>query len=324
MNKLRLLILGLLATLLTGCSLEDERDDCGVTFKFRYVLNSEDRFKKDVTSMRHFLFDGNDIYMGEYVDICGYTNELKIRGLKKGNYTLVTICNATERTRLSELTPGRSLLSEFTQGISSQQQNGCYTNGDQLFYNACPFSISETDPDTWICDLSNIHCHLHVLATWDYSPSFRNNDFTMRLSEVPASYSLATDSTRRILQQFDDPALRVSTGENHVQLFPLAPQTLAAHLVSVLPFNAELEAEFVTERYTNQWVPILQVFNGETAVTGRLNLDRAFTYFGWWPDNNPAQEYYIRLVIHRDGSVDMDRWARGRVNDWIDGGTITN
>lgn len=320
----RLLTYSLLVLLLTSCLPDDSDDCCGVTFRFRYVINSEDRFWKEVSSMRHFLFDGNDIYMGEYADYCDNTNELKITGLENGNYTLITIGNATERTRLSELIPGRTLLGDFTQGIGSQQQDGHYTNGDQLFYNTCPFSISDTAPDTWICDLSNIHCHLHILATWDYSPNFRDNNFTMRLTEVPASYSLATDSTRRILQQFDDPDLHVSTGSNLVQLFPVAPQALAAHLVSVLPFNAELEGEFVTERYTNQWVPVLQLFNGEAAVTGRLNLDRAFTYFGWYPDSNPAQDYYIKLVIHRDGSVNMDRWARGRVLDWIDGGTITN
>ena len=325
MKELRLLILGLLATLLTSCSLDDDRDDCSIKLHFRYIVNSEDRFSKEINSMRHFIFGEDSIFVKEFYNPCDISNTVRVIDLKKGKYKVVTIGNITGLTLLSELVPGRTKLKEFTQGIhaATTRTEEYHTNGDQLFYNVRDVEVSTDAPSEYICDMSNIHCHLHILATFEYTPKYADN-YNIRLFEVPASYSLSPDSTRRILLQYDDEQLLVPTADNHVLLFPIRPKELTTHMVDIIPYNYELEAEFITERYTDQWVPILQVFNGDTPITNKVNLDRAFTYFGWYPDRTPVQEYWIRLYMYRDGRVELDRWMRGRVAGWIDGGTITN
>lgn len=321
--KIRLLILGLLATLLTGCSLDDDRDECGIKIRFRYMVDNKDCFTRDVTTMRHFLFDSDSIYVREFISSCDYSEDLLIPDLEKGRYILITLGNMSDKTQLSELIPGQTKLREFSQGINSMQLGSFHSNGDELFYCSHEITVSANTPTYYLCDMSNIHCHLSVLATWDYTPSYHNN-FTMRLYDVPASYSISPDSMRLVIQEYQAVRKTKAVYEDAELLFPNEPQSLTDHVVSVLPYNFELEGEFVTQRYTNQYVPILQIFNGEEPITGRINLDRAFTYFGWYPDNTSVQEYAIKLTIHKDGSVDLNRWIRGSVADWVDGGIITN
>ncbi len=319
----RLLTYSLLVLLLTSCLPDDSDDCCGVTLHFRYMQNSEDRFVKDIKSMRHFLFDENGVFLREVFPTNGFSDRLLVRDLGKYNtkYKMITIGNMTEKTQISELVPGVTTLSGFSQQINTPVQNGYRGNGDQLFYNCCSFSWDENSPTEYICDLSNIHCHLYVWAYWDHTPRY-HGDYSLKITNIPASYSLSPDSTRRIRQQLDDPELWDSTPDNTVQLFPLKPTALTQHAIEVLPYNYELEGEFITERYTNEYVPVLRLFCNDEPITNYIDLERAFTYFRWYPDSDPAQEYWIKMEIHEDGSVDLNRWIKGEVADWIDGGTI--
>lgn len=328
-----LLITGLLlATLLTGCSLDDDRDDCSIKQHFRYYISGEDRLTHDVLSMRHFLFDADSIYLREVSDPCHCSDPvLKIDDLNYGTYTLITLGNLTGLTRLSELRPGVTHLTAFQQHLDSQwatradgdAADGGYANGDDLFYNATTFSVTDDAPDTYICDMSNIHCHLHVLVYWEQPPSYSGR-FTVQLTGVPSGYSLHPDSTRRILQQDDMAELTVPTAKNRVQLFPVEPLGLVSHVQQVRSYNYELEAHFTTQRYTADCIPVLQVFCNGEAVTGRIDLARAFAYLRWYPDQSVEQDYSVKMRINPDGSVDLNRWMQGRVSDWIDGGSIGN
>ena len=324
--NIRLLILGLLATLLTGCSLEDDRDECcGVTLHFRYMETGQDEFQSNIRSMRHFLFDSNGIFITEIL-VPQTTNKVLIQQIDNGQYTMITVANSTTvNTAFSELIPRESLLSDFQLYLADSEtrtsENGLYDNADELFYNATVFTVTESDRDFYFEDLSNVHCHLHVYLYWHKLPDYRGT-FTMKLFDVPADFSLSPDSMMRVKTLTDDDSLEPSLG-NSVQLVPVQMERLIDHQIEVMPYNFKLMGEFITHRWTNKSIPILQVFNGDDAVTRQIPLKEVFDNWNISPDSDPVQDYWLEIEVYPDGTSYVGKYMSGKVNGWIDGGKIT-
>ena len=327
--KIQLLVLGLLATLLTGCSLDDERDDCcGVTFHFRYQETGQDKFSDNIRSMRHFLFDADGLFLREIKEGDGdrIGKDLFAGNINNGLYTMVTVANSNlANTEMTHLQKGVNQLEDLylylIDGGSRTSVNGYYDNADELFYNARRFEVTETERDFYFMDLSNVHCHLHVYLHWNKLPNYQGN-FTMKLYDVPADFSLSPDSMMRVKTPTDDESLTPSIG-NSVQLVPQKMMSTVDHRIEVMPYNFTLMGEFITHRWTNEQIPVLQVFNGEKKVTARIILSEVLEAWNIKPDFDPVQDYWLDIEVYPDGTSRVGKYITGKVNDWIDGGTLT-
>ena len=327
--RIWLLIFGLLATLLTGCSLYDERDECcGVTFHFRYLETGQDVFYDHIRSMRHFLFDGDRMFLREITDTDGNRTDedLFAEDIKNGFYTMVSVANTTEaHTAITSLQSGVHRLEDFNlylmNGETRTRANGYYDNADELLYNARRFEVTETERDFYFMDFSNVHCHLHVHLYWHKLTDYRGN-FTMKLYGVPADFPLSPDSMMRVKTPTDDESLIPSKG-NSVQLVPKKMMGTVDHQIEVMPYNFKLMGEFITHRRTNEQIPVLQVFNGKKEVTRRIILSEVLKAWNIKPDSDPLQDYWLDIEVYPDGSSHVSRYVTGKVNDWIDGGTVT-
>lgn len=324
--SIRLLLLGLLATLLTGCSLEDDRDECcGVTLHFRYMETGQDVFFNNIRSMRHFLFDSDSIFVRE-VFVSQTTNKVQILQIDNGQYTMITIANTTTaNTALSELIPRVSHLSDFQLSLADSEtrtsENGYYDNADELFYNATVFTVTDSDRDFYFEDLSNVHCHLHVYLYWHKLPDYTGT-FTMKLYDVPADFSLSPDSMMRVKTVTDDDSMQ-PTSLNSVQLVPVSMDRFVEHHIEVMPYNFTLTGEFITHRWTNECIPVLQVYNGDKTVTRQIPLKEVFDNWKIYPDSDPVQDYWLEIEVYPDGTSYVSKHIKGKINGWIDGGKIT-
>lgn len=303
--KSRLLILGLLATLLTGCSLDDDRDECcyDAILYFHETVNGVDQFKRDISSLRHFVYDTNDNFYSEVESDSGDLQRLMLNGLPEGEYTVITIANASdEHTQIVE---GRT-IEELKVLMAGKQADDSYANADQLFWNMQKLRIVKNEQRTILCALSNIHCHLHVYVKWRSLPHYVGN-FTMRLYDVPADYLAGSYYTMT---------------RNSVYYFPVETKRLVEHSKEVSPYNFELDGELITHRWSDESIPALQIFNGSESVTGLIPLERAFSEWMWYPSRQPIQDYSIKVEIDDQGTAYVNRWTPGEILDWEDGGII--
>ena len=317
MKELRLLILGLLATLLTSCSLDDDRDECcGIRIHFDYFETGEDLFKQEIRFMRHFLFDGYGLFIKELSS--NYDQDIVLMDLEEGDYRLITIANSTDRTWLTDMQEKITTLEEFQLRINTLQQTRedddeteetdgetdvNYGNADQLCYGNVTFTVGDEISQQLTSVLSNIHCHLHVFVYWKKQLPY-GGQYTLKAYNVPSGYQLG------------------DTYDLADQVFPKETDTLVVHDKSEFPVNFELEFEIISMRYTNEVIPVLQLFHDDEPITRLVQLKRAFDWWGWYPSTTLVQDYWLQMEIDVDGTVRLNRWGRGRVLDWINGGTI--
>lgn len=306
--RFRLLIFGLLATLLTSCSLDDDRDECcyQVRLHFHETVDGVDMFPEDIKSMRHLLFDSE----GRFIDWIGSTQknsqDVDVSGLNNGSYTVITVANATDKTFFEDY-DYISTFRLYHQDQFTRTRDGEktieYANTDELYWRKVEFTIDGT-PQVIDCPLSNIHCHLHVRAEWKGVPQ-QSGLWTMRLYNVHTEYQAG--ETGLVIKD---------------RLFPVETERCGTHRIEADTFNFELDGEFITFRWTNDEQPMLQIWCDEEPVTPLMDLEKAFQEWGWYPDRAQIQEYWIELLIDYDGSVEMRASGKMNVGDWINGGII--
>ena len=303
--RFRLLIFGLMATLLIGCSLYDERDECcaQITFHFQEMISGSDCFNNDIYSLRHFLYDAEGQFLKEVYSDHDDMQNLRLNELQDGNYTLVTLANSSEEHTLIETATS---LDKMRVSLIGENEDGSFQSADQLYWNIQNFMVVKELQQYYKCDLSNIHCHLHVFVKWKYLPSYKGS-FVMKLTKVPADYhgGKAYIMTRNI-----------------DYYFPMETQRKVYHSIEVKPYNFELDGEFITHRWSDDNIPILQLFNNGEAITGKIYLEKPFKEWMWMPSKQPIQDYWIKLEIDSDGKTYVNRWIPGRILDWEDGGVI--
>lgn len=305
----RLWLTLLLATLLTSCALEDDREECceQAILYFHETIAGTDRFEQDIHSLRHFVFDDKGNYIQEIMSNPKNIREVSLSGFDYGRYTMITVANSSERTRFEGLDCLRSFMLCLSDAARSRQQTDdtAYGNADELYWNRTVFTV-DGENKTYYCPLSNLHCHLHVTASWKGVPRQRGL-WTMRLYDVSTGYELGSVGLR--IDEWEHPRQTGQFGD---------------HRAVCSVFNFELDASFVTCRWSNRHVPTLQIWCGDEPVTRPMDLEKAFAEWGWYPDRTLVQEYWLELLIGDDGSVEMRQGGQANVHDWIDGGTISN
>ena len=304
--------------LVEGCSpFYDDLSDCNeVTLEYRYVPVEEDEYPQYVQSMRHFLFDHQGQFIKELPQNASSPQELHIRGMRQGMYTVVTIGNCTEEnTTLSSLVAMKSSYQDFLLHLKKRTETGeAYANAEELFWNTKNFEVKQSEKQHYICDLSNIHCHLIYQVQWQSVPP-SDGVYRIELSNLTEEYQL--DPNKSPLSIMVNQPLGV------LHTFPLHSEKTCPIFQDITLLNHQLTGELISLRYRNDRIPFFQVKLGDKAITKKLNLAKAFQTFGWKPDQRAVQVYRIQIRINDEGSVTIRPWYTGSVEDWELGGTIT-
>lgn len=291
------------AMLSGGCAIDDDRDICcdNALMEFKYLPYGVEELTTYIHSLRHYVFDSGGKFYGEILHD-GAAGRLRI-DLPEGDYTMLTLGNADQDLVFdaSDHTL-RTLEMELTHCTSSGQ----YLNADELYWGVCPMHIAQGTRNHFVTYMNNIHCHLHIKVMW-YNMPEDVGEYRMELSEVPVGYSLNPDNC----YQVDDKRMPACNGHlaTYVQTTPLKSQ--------------ELQTEFVTMRYTDETIPVFRLWFGDRAVTGSIDLSRAFKTWGWRPEATAVQEYRIQLMIYSNGTVEVRPWIDADVEDWQNGGTFS-
>lgn len=305
MVRHRLLLPLFLLTLLlsVACQKELIYEDFSDVKEIRlsYVTPLTVQYETDIDSLLWLLYDGNghcvktlrmDRLQRQFFDR---------EDLPDGDYTVVCIANATSRSFIDNKT---LTLDSLALWADTRRPDGTFDNVDDLFWTMQTFTMFEGS-QTVELPLVDIHCHLHVRLWWKGVPTRSDSDYTLRLYGVPLSYRAG--STGLVIGGLPHPELADTLGE---------------HRIEVEPYNFIISGEFVTMRWTDDHVPLLQLWCGDEPVTPLIDLYGVFSEWHWSPDRTLAQDYWLNIEVRLDGSVDVSAGGRGRIVDWQDGGTI--
>lgn len=318
-SKCHLTLLTLVVILLMeGCSLlsDDLRKCYEVTLEYRYVPATEDEYPRYINGMRHFLFNGEGTYLRELPQNPSTPQQVHIKGLEKGHYTVVTLGNCTtENTFIKLLAFQQTKLRDFVLQLKRRaSQQEAYANAEELFWNTQSFEITGKGAQHIVCDLANIHCHLFFEVSWQSVPP-ADGKYQIELGNLTEAYAL--DPSKSSL------SIEVNAKKGVVHTFPRHEEKTHWMYQEVALFYHRLIGEFISLRYTNDRIPTLQVKKDGVAITKRLDLASAFHAFGWIPDQRAEQIYRIQIRINDDGSVTIRPWYDGSVEDWQVGGTVS-
>ena len=297
----------LLSSMLQSCSLEDWRDDCcySYTMQYRFIYPSEDVFSERVHSMEYYLFTSEGEYLYPLQAYDGDISRADLRGLFPGSYTLVGIGNHSGYGTLSSV--AEEGLEGFSLRVSrySDTLAGLFGNGDPLYYGIRSFVIEEGGSNSYITDMSHIHCSLHVRVEWEGLPLHREG-YRFRLDGVGTGVDMHIQNADYI----DDLP------------YPMVHEYSGSMIEDVPLRKLSLESRLYTLRYRDTAIPVFTLYNGSNAVTKGLDLRRVFEAFGWRPDSTPVQEYRITVLIKGNGDIEVRQGFDAGVGDWIDGGTL--
>ena len=303
---MRSLLTVVLCVLLAGCDLDDDRDLCcyrgGMTYRLTY--DGHDYFPEKVEHLRCFLFSGEDgRFLRELPTVPGHPERVDLSGLEAGDYGMIAVGNLDDYGEVEGLAESvRSLRFEACEHFG---QTSALAEGDQLYWGAKRFRMEAGCANEFVTELSNIHCHLKVMVEWEGLPP-GGGSYYLQLSGVHEGYDLYP-------------------GDAYVlgpRLFPSCDGGLCSSVEESSLLDLSLHAEFITLRYTDAEIPSLRVWYGGRALTDLIDLGRVFRLWGWYPDATPVQEYELRVLIGRDGSVRLSPSLDVGVNDWVDGGSF--
>ncbi|KXB33987.1 hypothetical protein HMPREF1869_01361 [Bacteroidales bacterium KA00251] len=316
---------------LTSCSMEDVRDACceSVVLQYRYISKGKDMYAQFVHTERRFLFDSNGKFMYEVPVDSTHRPIVRLRRLPKGTYSMLTIGNRTEKgSYLDAMKPGITSLQEITLALgrrTADQQ--AFANAEELFWNLRTFDARCKQTCTYLCDMANLHCYLHVKIGWEGDLPLGSDRYTLELSKLLPRYRMEINPkyTLEVKGKAPNGADRNEPTPNYsVHHYPYAP---APHDAVVRTVNSlrgrELFYEVRTLRYLNEAIPTLQVWHDGVQLFKRpIDLTPIFKDWGWYPNLNPEQVYRIELRILKSGQVEVKPWVSGSVLDWEDGGNF--
>lgn len=300
---LRFAVAMLLAVVpLWGCSLDDDRDVCcdNLRMEFRYVPYGIEELPTYIHRMRHFVFDASDRFVCELPS--GPDLRLLRFKLPPGEYTMLTVGNLESRM---EFRSGDRSLKTLEMELLEFTESGNCRNSDELYWGFCRFRVVRGPAQRFVTYMNNIHCHLHIKVLWHNMPEYVG-DYRMELQDIPRGYRLDPSQSRAVSDK----------------VVPAINGRLCTHELEVPLRSQELRAEFVTLRYTSDYIPVFRLWFGDRAVTGPIDLRRAFRTWGWNPDATAVQEYRIQLTLFSDGAVEVRPWIDADVEDWQNGGTF--
>lgn len=310
-RKIRYGICLCLCCLTAACDLEDERDLCctrQTVMEYRYRSGGQDRFSENIKSLRHFLFDGEERFIGELP--AGKDLRLQdLSELEAGNYTMVTIGNAGRATSPAIPATGKG-MKDFMLKVSEEET----VNADPLFYGICTFAPDgKQGGQHFMTELSNVHCRLKVTVKWQNLPPVLTKEpvYRIDLEECATDYEL-------------DGKQGYALGEKR---FPYSRDWGHCYRMPCSLQNLRLCREFVSLRCLNDRLPTLTVRcrNGAgdyEALTPALDLRKAFRSWGYSPSEVEIQNYRIIITIYLDGHIGMKVELDAGVMDWVDGGSF--
>ena len=258
--------------------------------------------EESISNMRWLVFDAEGNFVRELDMTKNHRQLFKQEEMPDGQYTVVNITNASGRTLFDNI----ETLEDLKIWADTQQPGGWYSNVDCLFWQMENFTLAEGRSEQVTLPLANIHCHLHVHVSWQGLPR-QSGNWTMRLYDVNVNYYIGRYGVT--IGGLRHPELGKKTGE---------------HRISVEPFNFELDGEFVVYRWTDSHVPRLQIWCNDEEASPMIPLADVFEDWHWSPDHTLSQDYWLNVVINNDGSADISVGGRGRIADWVDGGTLGN
>lgn len=317
--------------LFTSCSLQDVRDACceGVILRYRYISDDKDLYKQMIQTEQHYLFDDKGTFMYEVPVDSARRTEVRLRNLKEGTYTMLTIGNRTEGyTSMDALKPGVTQLKDVTLALLHRtEDNAAYTNAEELFWNLRTFKVQPNKNHTYLCDMANLHCHLHIKIGWEGDLPAGSDRYTVELSKLVPQYRLEINPayTLQVMGSVPEGADRNEpTHDYSVHHYPYSPKPHDAVVRSENTLRGrELFYEVRTLRYLDEAIPTLQLWHDGARLFNRpIDLDPIFKDWGWYPNLNPEQEYRIELLIQDNGLVTVKPWVTSSVLDWEDGGSF--
>lgn len=294
-----------LVLMLSGCNVIYENSRCNDTIvRFQYHYNNADRFDEYIFNIRYFLFDSDGIYAGELEHPAGIMSEADVTELPEGNYTVIALANLHDYATLTD--PAATSIANFRLKVSKLgRETGDFANGDPLFWGEQSFRIGPDAKPAYIHEMSCIHCVLSLRVEWEDVPEY-SDGYRFRLIDVGSENAMDFDNGLHI-------------GEKE---FPEVTYAGAGMTEEVPLRRFALQARLTTLRYSETHIPDFQLYHDDKPVLYPVSLSNAFKQWGWHPDTDPVQEYEIRIVIHRDGSITLHPSLAVNINDWEDGGTL--
>lgn len=295
----------LLCLLLQACSMTDERDVCcgANTVRFRYWYRNRDRFREYISMTRYFLFSGDGTFLREMKEMPQKTGSVDISALAPGGYTLVAVGNLRECGTLdldSRNLEGFRLLLDREEGYGD-----LVAPCDRLYWGERAFTVKEGETNSFIGEMSNIHCVLRVTVQWEMEPDHAEG-YSLQLGGVPREVSMnAVDSYVIDVHRFP------ATG-------PYAYNLRQPEILN----GREIASTLVTLRWTAAEMPVLTLLNCDRPVTKEIDLGWVFRAWRWNPQRDDVQDYGIRLRIRRDRTIEIYQGSDMSVSDWIDGGYL--
>lgn len=294
-----------------ACDIEDERDVCcrRVVMEYCYMSGGRDQFKENIHSLRHFLFDADERFVAE-IPAASNLKLQNLDALQAGKYTMVTVGNATDATRL-EVPPVDEPLSGFMLHLADTDGR----NADALYYGIGSFDLTDKDANReqhFVTQMANVHCNLRVTVKWQNLPPAMTSApvYRMMLENCAENYELNGKQGYQL-------------GEKQ---FPHSPAWKQEHLRDCALKGLLLKEEFVSLRYTNSNVPTLRLFckteEEYVELTKPLDLQKAFNVWGYRPENTERQNYKIVVTVYMDGRIGVKVEAEAGVADWIEGGSF--
>lgn len=321
---------GLLLLLLSSCSTLDERDECceEVRLVYRYVRTQNDEYQDFIQSQRHFLFDGRGFFLREVPSDPGVPWRVTLQRLEAGDYTMVTVGNATEGyTDLTTLRSGESSLSDLRLALYARVPGGqAFREAEELFWNSRAFHVEPKGRHRYICDMVNIHCHLEVKVMWQGLPPAGSSTYTLQLSYLTPGNTLMVNDAYTLHIAGEVPRERPlqSTPSFVMHQFPVVVSPPSAVVMREASLRGnELYTSAITLRYLDDRIPVLQlIHDGKELFNKPIDLHPLFMKWGWLPNQADEQIYPIELEILENGIVVVRPWVQTGVLDWADGGSF--
>ncbi len=297
----------LLLQLLAACDMDDRRDECCESnqVRFRYLYRGSDRFTDYISTVRYFLFDAGGTFLREmYATECSPAT-VSICSLEAGSYTLVAVGNLGDYGSLGGYV--EEGLEAFRLSVDKHfpQHPSAFANGDNLYRGECSFTVAVGATNSFIGEMSNVHCILRLKVEWELVPRF-------------------SEGYRYCLKGIGTGMEMNGTHAYSIDVHSFPPATgYDGQVMEEVPLRRfALNASLVTLRWTDDEIPCFILYHDDTPVTKEIDLKSVFRQWGWYPSQTPVQIYEIRMLIHSNGSIEINQGLEVGVNDWIDGGTF--
>lgn len=162
-------VLGLLLLVLYGCTKED-LSVCGlyVVFKYDYNMAEYDKFPSDIDKIDLFVFDQNNVFVGEYIDEGDHLdNTYRMHlDLPPGVYNLIAWGNLRDDYNITQLIPGVTTLEDARLSLKTDDNGHVQQHPAHLYHGSAMQVLVKPDKrHTEIIDMMKNTNFVRITAT---------------------------------------------------------------------------------------------------------------------------------------------------------------